>query len=64
MLDDALDAPVNLDSESIPVDWVTYDPTKKAALVDFPELILELASAVAQAGFIETAVRSRAPRLA
>ena len=57
MLDDALDPPRKLDSQSISVDWVTYDPPKKAALVDFPEMVRELANAVEQAGFSETVVR-------
>ena len=57
MLDDALDPPAKLDSERIAVDWTVYDPTKKVALVEFPNLVRELTVAIAEAGFSQTAVR-------
>lgn len=57
MLDDALDPPRELDSASISVDWVTYNPTKKVALVEFPQLVHELGVAAEQAGLTDTAVR-------
>jgi hypothetical protein len=57
MADDALSAPTLMDSDLISVDWVTFDPTKKSALVTFPDLAQELAEAVASAGFNQTAVR-------
>jgi len=57
MLDDALDPPRELQTKKLSVDWTVYDPTKKAALVEFPEMIRELAVAVADAGFTDTAVR-------
>ena len=57
MLDDALDAPRPLDSQQICVDWITYDPTKKAALVEFPNLVRALKDAIEGAGFTDTAAR-------
>jgi hypothetical protein len=57
MLDDALDPPGELRADRISVDWTVYDPTKKAALVDFPEMVRELTSAIGHAGFTETTVR-------
>ena len=57
MLDDALDPPAGLDSDRIAVDWTVFDPTKKAALVEFPELVRELTAAITEAGFSQTAVR-------
>ena len=57
MLDDALDSPPEIATESISIDWTVYDPTKKAALVEFPEMVRELAHQVEAAGFEQTAVR-------
>lgn len=57
MLDDALDLPRKLNTDWISVDWTAYDPTKKAALVEFPDLVRELTTAINDAGFSETAVR-------
>ena len=57
MLDDALDEPCEVRANNISVDWTVYDPTKKAALVEFPEIISELATHIAEAGFTSTAVR-------
>lgn len=57
MLDDALDPPRKLSTNLISVDWTVYDPSKKAALVEFPAMIRELTSALETAGFKETAVR-------
>ena len=57
MLDDALDPPGELLTDRISVDWTVYDPTKKAALVEFPEMVRELSSAIDAAGFTETSVQ-------
>lgn len=57
MLDDALDRPRDLAADFISIDWTVYDPTKKAALVEFPEMVRELAERIDRAGFSETAVR-------
>jgi len=57
MLDDALDAPRDISSDRIAVDWVCYNPTKQAALVDFPLLVRELSAVLHESGFDETAVR-------
>lgn len=57
MADDAIEPPKPFESDRISIDWVTYDPTKKAALVEFPKLVQELTEAVAAAGFDQTTVR-------
>lgn len=57
MLDDALDPPRELKTDRLSVDWTVYDPTKKAALVEFPDVVGELTEAMDAAGFSETAVR-------
>lgn len=57
MAEDTLDLSRELESDLIAIDWVTYEPTKRAALVDFPELVRELGETVAAAGFDQTRVR-------
>ena len=57
MLDDALDLPRELTADHISVDWTAYDPTKKAALIEFPEMVRELTEHLDAAGFEATAVR-------
>jgi hypothetical protein len=57
MLDDALDPPHEITADLISVDWITYEPTKQVALVEFPQLVRELAVEVARAGFSQTSVR-------
>jgi hypothetical protein len=46
MLDDALDLPRELKVDQISVDLTVYDPTKKAALVEFPDIVRELTVAL------------------
>lgn len=57
MTDDALTPPRRLDADLICIDWLECDPTKKAALVEFPTLVQELTEAVEHAGLDETSVR-------
>ena len=57
MLDDSLDPPPALTTDFISVDWTVYDPTKKVALVEFPQMVQELANQVKTAGFDGTVVR-------
>ena len=57
MADDALTPPKVLDADRLAIDWVTYEPTKLSALVEFPQLVQELTDAVASAGFDATTVR-------
>lgn len=57
MLDDALEPPRDLAAQTISVDWTVFNPTKKAALVDFPVLVQELSERLEAAGFQDTAVR-------
>ncbi|MCE7997535.1 MAG: hypothetical protein HEP70_01620 [Rhodobiaceae bacterium] len=57
LADDALTPPKKLNSSRIAIDWTTFDPTKKAALVEFPSLIQELTELLDAAGFSDTAVR-------
>ncbi len=57
MAEDSLGSPRAIDSNTLAIDWVTYEPTKKAALVDFPPLIHELSEAVAAQGLDRTSVR-------
>lgn len=57
MVEDSLGTPRVVDSDTLAIDWVTYEPTKKAALVDFPGLVHELSEAVEAQGFDQTSVR-------
>ncbi len=57
MVDDANTPARTLATDRISVDWMTFDPSKKAALVDFPDIIDELAQETEAQGFNETAVR-------
>lgn len=56
-VDDAITPSKKIKSDRISMDWVTFDPAKKAALVDLPELVQELTEAIEAAGFEQTSVR-------
>ena len=57
MADDTPDSPGSLAVDRISVDWVTFDCTKRAALLDLPPLIAELGVGLKQAGFDDISTR-------
>ena len=57
MAEDSIHDPSPVTTNRICVDWTTFEPTKKAAMIDFPELAAELSEAFTGAGFVDLAVR-------